>query len=106
MFDLNKTIAHLISTHLYESVFQLAERVDACFYMMTKSKITGDPENSVNITMEQFKQLIWHLLGLEPDLLPDSLFSQYEITLDFIRRNLPKLFHRAVIENAPDLLQS
>jgi hypothetical protein len=86
---------------------QLTERLETCFDKLVQhrmndpSKAQADPKT---ISAEQFKRLIWYLLGLNKDLLPSSLFARYEINMSFIRRNLPKLFRRAIAENAPDLL--
>lgn len=85
---------------------RLAERLEICFDKLVlqrkgSKKLVNDKKT---ITPDQFKRLIWCLLGLDKDLLPSSLFARYEINISFIRRNLPKLFRRAVAENAADLL--
>src|SRR5690606_5090131 len=56
------------------------------------------------ISTAQFKLLIWYLLGIEEDLLPDSVFDKFPITFNFVKRNICVLFRRAVSENANDLL--
>lgn len=51
-----------------------------------------------------FCKLIWHLLGIDESLIPESIFKNKKLTSDFFRTEIVNVFRTAVSENAPDLI--
>lgn len=56
------------------------------------------------ISYASFCKLIWHLIGIDELLIPESIFKHKRINSDFFKKEIIQTFRTAVQENAPDLI--
>ncbi|KAI1285402.1 Lysophosphatidylcholine acyltransferase 1 [Halotydeus destructor] len=97
-YSIEVTTVHLlVIVCLCDPRTPLWDRVRECMTLMAKSK------KEQFMTNGAFKLFIWYLLGLESQLIDDTVLAKQPLNYEFAEQKLVKLFKRAVKENAESL---